>query len=169
MTAYRVSTPSWQLRRVPYEHADVARLVAALQAHYIELYGGPDETPVDADEFTTPDGAFFLTYEADEPIAMGGWRRLDPAAYGVPGERPVEIKRMYVARPYRGRGHARSMLGHLEADAAAAGVDWVVLMSGAPQAEAVGLYRSSGYTDIAAFGRYASEPDAVHLGKRLAR
>jgi GNAT superfamily N-acetyltransferase len=160
---------STELRHVPYEHPDVSRLVDDLQAVYVGIYGEPDGTPVEPGEFAAPTGAFFVTYEADQPIAIGGWRRLDPVRDRVPGERPVEIKRMYVVERARGRGHARAMLGRLQADAARAGADWAVLMSGQPQSGAIALYRSCGYRDIPAFGYYASAPEAVHLGKRLGR
>jgi GNAT superfamily N-acetyltransferase len=156
-----------QLCSVPYEHPDVGRLVEDLQELYVSIYGQPDGTPVEPDEFTAPNGAFFVMYEADEPIAIGGWRRLDPTTDGLPGERPVEIKRMYVVERARGRGHARAMLARLESDAAASGADWAVLMSGQPQAGALALYRSAGYRDITPFGYYVCAPGAFHLGKRL--
>ena len=157
------------IRQVPYEHPDVARLVEDLQAVYVSIYGEADGTPFEPGEFAAPDGAFFVAYDADEPIAIGGWRRLDPETFGVPGERPVEIKRMYVIERARGRGHARAMLAHLEASAAAQGADWALLMTGQPQLDAITLYRTSGYQDVRRFGHYACAPDAVHLGKRLAR
>ena len=43
----------------------------------------------------------------------------------------------------------------------------MVLETGGPQVEAVGLYRATGYTDIGRFGHYKNEADAVHLGKLL--
>jgi GNAT superfamily N-acetyltransferase len=156
------------IRRVPYEHPDVTRLVADLQAVYISIYGEPDGTPVAPGELTPPRGAFFVAYEGDEPLAIGGWRWLDPATDGVPGRRPVEIKRMYVVERARGRGQARAMLARLEATAAAQGADWALLMTGAPQLHAIALYRSSGYEAVPRFGHYAWAPDAIHLGKRLA-
>jgi GNAT superfamily N-acetyltransferase len=155
------------MRLVPYAHPDVSRLVDELQSFFGEIYGEPDRTPVDGTEFDGPDGAFFVAYEADEPVAMGGWRRLPPGLDGVPGESPVEIKRMYVVAGHRGRGHARAVLSHLERHAADAGADWAILVTGSPQAAAVGLYRSCGYADIGRYSVYAGEPDAIHLGKRL--
>jgi ribosomal protein S18 acetylase RimI-like enzyme len=62
---------------------------------------------------------------------------------------------------------ARKVLNHLEATAAAAGADWMVLETGSPQPEAVALYRSSGYQPIPAFGHYATSARSIHLGKRL--
>ena len=45
----------------------------------------------------------------------------------------------------------------------------MVLETGEPQVAAVGLYRGSGYVDIAPYGFYADEPEVVSLGKRLQR
>jgi GNAT superfamily N-acetyltransferase len=167
VTTRQVPPRSDAIRQVPYEHPDVARLVEDLQSVYVSIYGGPDGTPVAPGEFEAPGGAFFVAYAAGEPVAIGGWRRLDPGTSGVPGERPVEIKRMYVVERARGRGYARAMLAHLETTAAAQRSDWAVLMTGAPQRDAIALYRRSGYADVPAFGHYACAPGAIHLGKRL--
>jgi ribosomal protein S18 acetylase RimI-like enzyme len=153
------------LRRVPYDHPDAVALTEAAQGFYVLLYGGPDETPFTPEEFDPPQGAFLVGYLGDEPVVMGGWRF---TAAAIPGAvRPAEIKRMYVREDRRGLGLARRMLAALEADAAAAGADWMVLETGSPQTAAVALYRSSGYTDIERFGYYADEPDALNLGRPL--
>jgi ribosomal protein S18 acetylase RimI-like enzyme len=153
-----------------YDDPAAARLTAELQAEYVRRYGGPDGTPVALDEFEPPDGLFLVGYDAVEPVAMGGWRRHDPARSGdVPGSAPAEIKRMYVSMHARGKGHARSILAELEETSRACGADWLVLETGLAQPEAIKLYRSSGYFDIPAFGHYRDAPLAVHLGKPLHR
>lgn len=154
------------IRRVDYHHPDGAGLTEQVQAYYAEIYGGPDTSPVEVDEFAPPQGAFFIGYADDVPVAMGGWRFIAPLP-AFAATRPVEIKRMYVVAQARGRGHAREVLAHLEATAHAAGADAVVLETGEVQADAIALYRSSGYADIAHFGHYADAPLAVHLGKFL--
>jgi GNAT superfamily N-acetyltransferase len=97
---------------------------------------------------------------------MGGWRFLDPTLAPI-GDRPAELKRMYVATQWRGRGLARQVLAVLEQSARVAGADALVLETGNFLMDAIGLYRSSGYDDIAAYGYYASEPRSLHLGKLL--
>jgi hypothetical protein len=54
-----------------------------------------------------------------------------------------------------------------ERTAASAGASRMVLETGAPQPEAVALYRSSGYSPIPAFGLYADSKHSIHLGKKL--
>lgn len=151
--------PAHDIRPVDYDHPDARRLVAEVQQEYVIRYGGPDETPVEHTEFSPPMGLFVILYDAGEPVAMGGWRMRAPGA--------AELKRMYVAPAHRGRGFARSVLTHLEATAAAAGADSLVLETGTMQPEAISLYSSAGYTPVPAFGHYADQPNSIHLGKRF--
>jgi GNAT superfamily N-acetyltransferase len=155
----------FRLRQMPYEHPDVALLEAATQQFYVQIYGSPDETPFTTADFSPPRGAFFVGYLNDAPVAMGGWRFRAP---GVPpvAQRPAEIRRMFVDERVRGQGLGRIVLAALEASAAAAGADWMLLETGRPQVAAVCLYRSSGYVDVERFGYYASE-QALNLGRRL--
>ena len=145
----------------PYGHPDVARLVGELQADYMRIYGTPDETPVDDGEFDPPLGLFLVGRLDGEPVATGGWRRIDGAVS------TGEIKRMYVVDRARGRGLSRLMLAELEATLAEAGCERVVLMTGEPQAVAIALYESSGYGPSDAYGIYACEPDARFFSKQL--
>lgn len=153
------------LRQVRYHHPDTAMLVAEAQDFYIALYGGPDESPFTPEEFERPRGAFLVGYLDGEPVAMGGWRFSDA---GVPASarRPAEIKRMFVREAMRQRGLAHQVLAALEADAAKAGADWMILQTAYPQVAAVALYRSAGYTSIESYGYYAGS-EVLNLGKRL--
>jgi GNAT superfamily N-acetyltransferase len=155
-----------RLLQVPYEHPDVAALEAAAQRYYIQIYGGPDDTPFTTADFSPPHGAFFVGYLDEKAVAMGGWRFRTP---GVPrvARRPAEIRRMFVEDRVRGRGFARLLLAALEASAAAAGADWLLLETGQPQTAAVALYRSSGYVDVERFGYYAASETALNLGRPL--
>lgn len=156
----------FRLQPVPYEHPDVATLEQAAQQFYVQIYGSPDETPFTTADFTPPHGAFLVGYLDEQAVAMGGWRFRTP---GVPrvARRPAEIRRMFVRECVRGRGFARLVLAALEASAAAAGADWMLLETGQPQVAAVGLYRSSGYVDVERFGYYADSDMALNLGRPL--
>jgi GNAT superfamily N-acetyltransferase len=154
------------LLHVRYDHPDVAMLVAEAQDFYFALYGGPDETPFTAADFSSPRGAFLVGYLSGEPVATGAWR-FSKAGVPVEARRPAEIKRMFVRESRRNRGFARRMLAALEADAAAAGADWMILETAYPQVAAVALYRSAGYTPIQPFGYYAGHGDVLNLGKPL--
>lgn len=158
-----------QLRTVRYGHPDAVALTALAQQYYVALYGTPDEAPVAEADFAPPAGDFLVCYAAVEglevPVAMGGWRFSDVENTG--GRRPAELKRMFVRDDVRGRGVARRTLAALEDSAARAGADQMVLETGSLQADAIALYRSSGYHDVPKFGHYADSDLTVTLGKPL--
>jgi GNAT superfamily N-acetyltransferase len=145
-----------QIEVTSYDHPDAVALIADVQQEYVVRYGGEDSTPVDPAEFAPPDGLFLVAYVDGTPAACGGWR-----AHGT----DAELKRMYVAPAFRGRGLARAVLAELERTAGEAGFRRVILESGQRQPEALALYRSSGYEPVPSFGVYADSPEAVHLGK----
>jgi ribosomal protein S18 acetylase RimI-like enzyme len=63
---------------------------------------------------------------------------------------------------------ARRMLAHLEATAAAAGAEVMILETGTAQPEAMSLYESSGYVRIESFGHYKWSPQNRCYAKPLA-
>jgi GNAT superfamily N-acetyltransferase len=156
----------FDLRPVRYDSPDAMALTEQAQLFYVELYGGPDETPFTVDEFTPPQGRFYVGYLDEWPVAMGGWR-FSRVIAPVGATRPAEIKRMFVRADVREQGLASWLLAALEAEAREAGADWMILETGRPQVAAVALYRRCGYVDIAPFGYYADKPSVVSLGKRL--
>jgi GNAT superfamily N-acetyltransferase len=117
----------------------------ALFAAYMDLVReriGPDFTPTE-DIFATPEvfsgpgSAWLVLYEDGEPVACAGLRPVPPDG--------GEIKRMFVTAPARGRGHARRLLGELEAIAREAGQQRIHLITTGVLAEARALYASAGY------------------------
>ncbi len=143
----------------PYDDPDVSRMIAAVQAEYVEMYGGPDAAAVDPDEFAPPDGLLLVGLLNGEAVAMGGWRLL--------GGGRAELKRMYVVRRARRQGLSRLILAEIERTAAAAGVHELILNTGPVQREAIALYLSSGYTDVTPFGHYVDYAGAMFYGKVL--
>jgi GNAT superfamily N-acetyltransferase len=90
--------------------------------------------------------------------------RVDGRAAACGGLRPrednvAEFKRMYVAPGYRGRGYSKAMLRALESTARANGYEKVWLETGDRQPEAIRLYESSGYRQIASEPTLAFEKD----------
>jgi GNAT superfamily N-acetyltransferase len=156
----------FSIRRRRLDHPDGIALIERVQAEYTVRYGSPDESPIDPLQFEDPDGAFFVAYLDDVPIAMGGWR-WHPVPVDVPAASAVEIKRMYVIPETRGHGYARRMLAHLERTAAESGSAAIVLETGLRQPEAIALYESSGYRAVAGFGHYADSPLARCFAKVL--
>jgi GNAT superfamily N-acetyltransferase len=135
---------------MPYD-ADLAQqLIGELQREYVDRYGGPDETPVDPNEFEPPRGAFFVATHAEQLVGCAGLRRHS--------DREVEAKRMFIRRPFRGRGWSRELLRLIEDEARALGFGRMLMETGLAQPEAMRLYESSGYESIPGFGHYRDEP-----------
>ena len=159
------TTDLLRIRPRPYDHPEVVVLRTAAQRYMAEIYGEPDQTPLDADQFAGARGGFVVGYLDGRPVATAG-RRFSP--YPVPGSvRPAELKRVFVADEARRGGVARLLVAHLEDEARSRGADWMVLETGAPQVAAIALYRRMGYIDIPDFGHYAGAPGVVSLGRPL--
>ena len=151
------------------------RFVDAVQAFYVERYGGADRTPVDPAEFAPPRGLFLLgSLPGTGPVCCGGWRRHDETTIAAadrdvlrPGD--AEIKRMWVDPAHRRRGLAGALLDALEQAAASAGCPRTVLETGTEQPEALAFYRARGYVAIPRFGVYRDEPNSLCFARVLAR
>ncbi|MGB8963058.1 MAG: GNAT family N-acetyltransferase [Pseudonocardiaceae bacterium] len=154
-----------ELRTRTLDHPDARRLIAALQQEYVCRYGGDDATPIDVSEFVAPRGTFIVGYLDGTAMACGGWRAHEPGPEFTEGD--SEVKRMYVVPAARGRGLSRVLLVELERRAIASGRRRLVLETGTVQPEAIGLYTSSGYTEIPRFGPYRCDPRSRCFGKRL--
>ena len=150
---------------VSLSHEHAQRLVAQVQAEYVARYGGRDESPITPEDFDDPRGQFFVGYVDGVPVTTGAWRRSTVVALDV--DVTAEIKRMYVVPAHQRRGIARRMLAHLEATAAAAGIEGLVLETGLEQTEAIALYTSSGYEPVPGFGYYCGSELSRTFGRRL--
>ncbi len=107
--------------------------------------------PADAHELVHPRGALLIARLRGRPIGCG-------ALKFHPGK-PTELKRMWVAAEARGLGLGRRLLVELERHAKEAGTRVVRLETNRTLKEAIHLYRSSGYREVAAFN---NEPYAHH-------
>lgn len=148
-----------ELSPTPYDDPVAAALIEAVQQVYVARYGGRDATPVEPAEFAPPRGLFLVGRLHGEPIACGGWRIVEPGL--------AELKRMYVASGFRGRGLSRILLAALEDSARQAGVHRLRLETGHRQPEAIRLYETSGYSRIDKFGVYRHDPGSTCFGKSL--
>ena len=113
----------------------------------------------DGPELRPPAGLLLVASLQSEPIGCG-------ALKFHRGE-PTEIKRMWVAEAARGVGVGRRLLAELEARAAQSSSPIVRLETNDTLTEAIALYRSAGYAEVAPFN---DEPYAHHwFQKRLPR
>ena len=136
-------------------HPDARR---AVQAYVTELArrfedGFDPDRSISAteDEMSPPAGLFLMATLHGEAVGCG--------ALKFHGGAPAEIKRMWVASGVRGLGLGRRLLAELEAQARAHGAGTVRLETNRALGEAIGLYRTAGYREVAAFN---DEPYAHH-------
>lgn len=98
-----------------------------------------------------PAGQFFVAYRRGEPIGCGAVKHHSGG--------PAEIKRMWIARSARGLALGRRLLERLEACARAGGARVGRIETSAVLTEALALYRSTGWVEVAPFN---DEPFADH-------
>lgn len=99
--------------------------------------------PADDDELRQPAGLLLVATLRGEPIGCG--------ALKFHGAEPAELKRMWVADSARGLGVGRRLLRELEENATRSGVRVLRLETNKTLVEAIGLYRSAGYVEVARF------------------
>jgi GNAT superfamily N-acetyltransferase len=103
------------------------------------------------EEMRPPAGLFLVARLNSDPIGCGALKFHDDA--------PTELKRMWVAESARGLGIGRRLLGELESRAAEHGAGTVRLETNKSLIEAISMYRSAGYYEVAPFN---DEPYAHH-------
>jgi GNAT superfamily N-acetyltransferase len=151
-----------EIRTTRFDDLVARELITAALADLGMRYGGSgDETPVDPAEFDPPAGCFLVAWADGAPAGCGGWRTL------IEDQAAAEIKRMYTAPAWRGRGVASAVLRAVETTARDAGKKRVVLETGHRQPEAIALYRKLGYEQIPNFGFYKDYKGCVSFGRVL--
>jgi DNA-binding MarR family transcriptional regulator/GNAT superfamily N-acetyltransferase len=149
-----------EFRVVDPAHRDAQHCLAEYFAEIdLRFDTGFDPTiTVPADELRPPTGEFLVAYLRAEPVGCG--------ALMFDADGRTVIKRMWVASSVRGLGIGRRLLTELEDRAAAHGSRVVGLETNKTLTEAIAMYRSAGYQEVAPFN---DEPYAHHwFEKRLA-
>jgi DNA-binding MarR family transcriptional regulator/GNAT superfamily N-acetyltransferase len=136
----------------------LARYREELEGRFDEGFDPRRSISAEPHELTPPAGLLLVARLRGQPVGCGALKLRSDAA--------AELKRMWVAQDVRGVGIGRRVLAELEAHARRAGVRTVRLETNRSLAEAISLYRRSGYREVAAFNE---EPYAHHwFEKRLA-
>ena len=127
----------------------LAQYFAELEERFEAGFDPTLSIPAEAAELTPPAGALVVARLRGRPVGCG--------ALKFHARRPCELKRMWVAPSVRGLGVGRRLLAELERQARAAGARVVRLETNRALKEAIALYRSAGYREVAAFNdeRYA--------------
>ena len=145
---------SLEFRRCDAARPPASELIDAVLDEYDSiagrsLSGGPSATPAD---FSPPSGAFVVGFVDGVPACGGGIKAL--------GDGAAELKRMYVAPPFRGRGLARALLEALENTAREIGHEVMRLDS---TSATWPIYVAAGYRQVA---DYNENPHAEFWGEK---
>lgn len=144
-----------EIRPVDAAGADAQRCIAAYVAELNRRsergFDPANGVSAEPHEMTPPAGLFLVAYRHGEAVGCGGVKHHPHA--------PSEIKRMWVAQNARGLGIGRRLLADLEADARQVGATTATIETSATLFEAMTLYRSTGYVEVAPFN---DEPFADH-------
>jgi len=136
-------------------HPDARRAVQAYIAELADRFEGGWDPALSIsaadEELTPPAGLFLIATLYSDVVGCGALKFHDDA--------PTEVKRMWVSPAVRGLGLGRRLLAELEAHAAARAVRTLRLETNRALGEAVSLYRTAGYREVAPFN---DEPYADH-------
>jgi GNAT superfamily N-acetyltransferase len=138
------------------ELADSEASVALQHAFFAEIasrYPGwepASSQSVESADLAPPTGIWVVAYLDGRPVGCGGIQALD--------SRTAEVRRIYLHASARGHGVGRAILGELERHARRLRYERVRLTTGDSQPEALRLFQSAGYLEIAPFtdGAYTS-------------
>ncbi len=124
--------------------------IACLEAYYAELaarfetgFDVSRSADPDAADMRPPRGTFLTAYRDDAPIGCVGLKGTDKGY--------AEVKRLWVSPSARGLGLAKRLMDATEQAARALGIATLRLDTNSALPEAVRLYQTTGWTEIARF------------------
>lgn len=119
------------------------------------------ELEVLADKYGPPSGLTLIAVHNGEVVASGAWRRTS--------ETVCELKRLYVTDAARGLGLGRRLSEALMASAREAGFETMQLDTARRLVEAIAMYRSMGFAEIAPYHAYPERlmPELVFMERSL--
>ena len=148
--------------RVAAENPDqpeVIQLIAELDAYQDSLYPPESRYALDLHALMQPNVVFAVARDGSG-TALGCGAIVFKHGHG-------ELKRMFVAQAFRGKGVADRILDFLEAAAQGAACPVVKLETGPLQPQALAFYTRSGYEHCGRFGDYKEDPFSVFMQKHL--
>lgn len=147
----------------PLGHPDVAPMLARLDRELLDSTpeGGSNFITIAPEHVAEGNGAFYVAYLDDEPVACGAYRRIE----GEPGA--AEVKRMWADPAHRGNKLGAAVLATIETAARADGFTELRLETGEHLTAAIGLYTRFGFAPCENWGEYAGVPLSHCMSKSL--
>lgn len=144
--------------RTNSEDADFVELVARLDKLLADLDGRDHDfynqyNKIDKIKYV------FMAFHDELPVACGAIRQFKTET--------MEVKRMFTADSYRGKGLAKLVLTELENWALELGYSKCILETGLRLPDAVRLYQRNGYNQVPNYGQYVTMENSICFEKRL--
>lgn len=137
---------------------DVAALIEELDRYQAQLYPPESNHLLDLAALVKPNVLFCVARADGVAVGCGAAVLLDGYA---------ELKRMYVAPAYRGKGLGGRILAFLESALEERDVNLARLETGTQQEAAMRLYETAGYRAIPPFDNYVEDPHSLFFEKSL--
>lgn len=136
-------------------------LLSSMLDSYLNNLAGGEENRAKYIPYNQPDDieCVVLVYNGDSPIGCAGFKKYDNES--------AEVKRVFIKNGYRGKGISRRLMNFLEDKAKEKGYRSLILETGEPLIEAMGLYSSIGYNVIPNYGQYVNMSDSICMMKKL--
>jgi putative acetyltransferase len=140
---------------------DVSRLLSAFVDEVKKRYDSPpaDVGIFDPDLVSVPRSVFLVARQDGAAVGCGALVPMD--------EYSVEVKRMFVARGFRGLGIATMILDELERLAREFDYEAMRLETGVKQPESIALYGKAGFYRIPNFPPFENDHSAVCFEKKI--
>jgi len=122
----------------------LAAYFAELGRRFEDGFDPARSIPAEDAELRLPAGLLLVATAGGKPVGCG-------ALKFHPDDGIAEVKRMWVSPAARGLGLGRRLLAELEAQAAGQGVGRLRLETNRTLTEAIAMYRTAGYREVAAF------------------
>jgi putative acetyltransferase len=145
--------------RTTSDDKDFRQLIAELDK-YLAVVDGPGmHEYYDKHNKVEKNNTVVVAYLDNTPVGCGCFKEYD--------KNSVEMKRMYVKAEVRGKKIGFAILRALEEWAAETGYTNSVLETGLKQADAVHLYKKSGYAVIDNYGPYVGIENSICFQKKI--
>lgn len=142
------------------EDQDFCMLCCLLDDSLNEAVGGEAQRS-EYDQYNKRDHIHdvFVIYDNELPIGCAAFKNYED---GI-----AEVKRVFVRKEYRGQGLSKLLMEQVEKSAKEQGYKTLILETGKPLTQAIGLYTSIGYHVIDNYGQYKNMPLSVCMSKNI--
>jgi putative acetyltransferase len=150
-----------EIRPISCISDDVDALIQLSREYQAGLYP-PESIHQEDPHLLLANNIYFIgAYLNSDLLGIGAVKRVDGS------ERYGEIKNLFVDPKHRGQGASRVIMSALEQHLVDNKIMFCRLETGHGQPESIGLYKSLGYQECAAYGDYESDPLSLFMEKIL--